>query len=134
MSPKRIIAHWISAFGFMLLTSVAGLGYAQTRSAPVEVPFEFVANQIIVQVKLAGKGPYSMLLDTNTDPSAIDLATARELGLKLDARSFPASGGGAAANFVPLRKLPTGQNATQIPKEHAPGAIHLPKLAPTRDP
>ncbi len=130
MSPKRIIAHWIFAFGFMLLlSSVAGLGYAQTRSAPVEVPFEFVANQIIVQVKIAGKGPYSMLLDTNTDPSAIDLATARELGLKLDARSFPASGGGADANLVQLTRLSTVELETIIAKDVSAGAIDLKKLA-----
>src|SRR3977135_256741 len=107
MSPNRIIAHWIFAFGLMLLLSSATeLGYSQTRSAPVEVPFEFVANQIIVQVKIAGKGPYSMLLDTDTDPSAIDLATARELGLRLDARSFPASAS-ADANLVQLTRLST---------------------------
>jgi predicted aspartyl protease len=130
MSPKRIIASWIFAFGFMLLlSSVAGLGYSQTRSAPIEVPFEFVANQIIVQVKIGGKGPYSMLLDTDTDPSAIDLATARELGLRLDARSFPASGGGADANLVQLTRLSTVELGTVIAKDVSAGAIDLKKLA-----
>jgi len=130
MSPKRLIAHWIFAFGFMLLLSSATeRGCAQTRSAPVEVPFEFVANQIIVQVKIAGKGPYSMLLDTNTDPSAIDLATARELGLKLDARSFPASGGGTDANLVQLTRLSTVELETIIAKDVSAGAIDLKKLA-----
>ena len=61
----------------MLLFGSAGVGYSQVRSAPIEVPFELVANQIIVQVKIGGRGPYSMLLDTDTDPSAIELATAR---------------------------------------------------------
>src|SRR5439155_19530713 len=130
MSPNRIIANWILAFGFMLLlSSAAEFGYAQTRSAPIEVPFEFVANQIIVQVKIAGKGPYSMLLDTDTDPSAIDLATARELGLRLDARSFPASGGGADANLVQLTRLSTVELGTVIAKDVAAGGIDLTKLS-----
>jgi predicted aspartyl protease len=130
MSPNRIIANWIFAFGFMLLlSSAAELGYSQSRSAPVEVPFEFVANQIIVQVKIAGEGPYSMLLDTNTDPSAIDLATARELGLRLDARSLPASGGGADANLVQLTRLSTVELGDVIAKDVSAGAIDLTKLA-----
>jgi predicted aspartyl protease len=132
MSPNRIIAPWIFALGLMLLLSSANeLGFAQTRSAPIEVPFEFVANQIIVQVKIAGKGPYSMLLDTDTDPSAIDLATARELGLRLDARSFPASGGGGGgdANLVQLTRLATVELGTVIAKDVSAGAIDLTKLA-----
>src|SRR5256885_8948355 len=130
MSSNRIIAKWIFASGFMLLiSSAAGFGYAQNRSAPLEVPFEFVANQIIVQVKIAGKGPYSMLLDTDTDPSAIDLATARELGLKLDARSFPASGGGTEASLVQLTRLANVELGGVIAKDVAAGAIDLKKLA-----
>ena len=119
------------ALGLMLLlSSGSGAGYSQNRSAaPVEVPFEFVANQIIVQVKIAGKGPYSMLLDTDTDPTAIDLATARELGLRLDARSFPASGGGTEANLVQLTRLPTVELGGVMAKDVAAGAIDLKKLS-----
>src|SRR5438552_9768916 len=129
MLPNRIIAYRIFAFGFMLLlSSAAEFGYAQSRSAPIEVPFELVANQIIVQVKIGGKGPYSMLLDTDTDPSAIDLATARELGLKLDARSFPASGGGTQTNLVQLTRLPNVELGGVIARDVAAGAIDLKKL------
>src|SRR5439155_26830980 len=130
MSPNRMIANWIFALGLILLfSSAAEFGYAQTRSAPVEVPFEFVANQIIVQVKIGGKGPYSMLLDTDTDPSALDLATAREVGLRLDSKSFSASGGGADANQVQLTRLPTVELGGVIAKDVLAGAIDLQKLA-----
>ena len=64
----------------------------------IEVPFEFYRNQIMVQVMLEGKGPFNMLLDTGTDPSAIDLATAREIGLKLPDRGHAVSGGGTTPN------------------------------------
>ncbi|MDX6529449.1 MAG: hypothetical protein QOH41_1739 [Blastocatellia bacterium] len=129
-SPQRIAPRSILLLGFvLLLLGGAGVGYSQTRAAPIEVPFEFVANQIIVQVKIDGKGPYSMLLDTDTDPSAIDLPTAHELGLRLDAKSYPASGGGAEPNQVQLTRLPTVELGRVIAKDVSAGAIDLKKLA-----
>ena len=56
----------------------------QGKEQAVEVPFDFYRNEIIVQVTVNGKGPFSMMLDTGTDPSVVDLARARETGLKLD--------------------------------------------------
>jgi len=131
----------ILAFGFILLLVAVccggfvggrGLGLAQkrpSRTAPIEVPFEFVANQIVVEVRIAGKGPYSMLVDTDTDPSAIDLATARELGLSQDSKAFPATGGGTATNFVHLTRLPTVELGSVVAKEVLAGAIDLSKLS-----
>jgi len=40
------------------------------------------------------------MLDTGTDPSAIDLATAKELGLKLSGSRGPVSGGGTDRNVA----------------------------------
>src|SRR2546430_1232024 len=107
----------------------SAVGYSQKRSAPVEVPFEFVHNQIVVEVKIAGKGPYSMLLDTDTDPSAIDLATARELGLRLDSRSFPATGGGTETNLVQLTRLSTVELGGVIAKDVSAGGKEFTQLA-----
>ena len=78
----------------LLLLAHLGHAMAQTAKAPVEVPFEFVNNQIVLQVKIGGKGPFNVLLDTDTDPSAIDTVTARELGLQVGSRGAPASGTG----------------------------------------
>jgi len=127
-----LLAVFGSAGGFF--GGSHGFGYSQRRSpqthtAPIEVPFEFVANQIVVEVKIAGKGPYSMLLDTDTDPSAIDMATAKELGLRLDSRSFVASGGGTESNLVQLTRLPTVELGTLIAKDVAAGSIDLSKLS-----
>ncbi|HET9393191.1 MAG TPA: pepsin/retropepsin-like aspartic protease family protein [Candidatus Rubrimentiphilum sp.] len=47
------------------------------------VPFTSEHNQIVIQVKVAKAGPFSMLLDTGTTPSAIDTALAHQLGLEL---------------------------------------------------
>ncbi len=41
-----------------------------------------------------------MMLDTGTDPSAIDLTTAKQLGLKLKATGQKAAGGGTGTNEV----------------------------------
>jgi len=71
---------------------------AHEASAVIEIPFDFYRNEIILQVKINGKGPFNMMLDTGTDPSGIDLATAKELGLKLVPLGKPATGGGTDVN------------------------------------
>src|SRR5437588_12849454 len=95
MSITRMtkIAKSILLTGLMVLASTTFLIVpGQNRQAPAEVPFEFIHNEIVVQVKIAGKGPYSMLIDTDTDPSAIDSATAREVGLVHGSKGYSASG------------------------------------------
>jgi hypothetical protein len=47
------------------------------------VPFDYDHDEIILKVKVNGLGPFNMMLDLNTDPSVIDVKTARELNLKL---------------------------------------------------
>jgi len=43
------------------------------------VKFVSPRHQVVVQVKLGDQGPFSMMLDTGTDPSVIDAALARRL-------------------------------------------------------
>ena len=87
--PRAVLAQ------LFLLITVSCLGQVRGQQQPVEVPFEFFHNEIIVQVKVDGKGPFNMMLDTGTDPSAVDLTTAKELGLKLSSAGGPVSGGGS---------------------------------------
>src|SRR6266576_573224 len=94
-------------FGMFLLVFCGQSAFSQSAKAPIEVPFEFVANQIIVQAKIGGKGPFNMLVDTDTDPSAIDSATAKELGLDVGAKGSVATGGGPEKNVVYPTRLPT---------------------------
>jgi hypothetical protein len=58
----------------------------QAKEQIVEVPFDFYHNEIFSAGKGQRKGSLNMMLDTGTDPSAVDLATAREIGLKLDSK------------------------------------------------
>src|SRR5207302_9249620 len=66
----RLVTIAVFMFASFVMPATAARG--QTVKAPIEVPFEFVHKQIVVQVKINGKGPFSMLLDTDIDPSAID--------------------------------------------------------------
>ena len=130
MSPKRIINVFAVALSLTLV--FAGIPkLAQSQSVPpvVEVPFEFVRNQIVVQVKIAGKGPFNMLFDTDTDPSAIDLATARDLGLKLGSKGYQGTGGGTETNLVYPTNIPGVELGSVTAKEVFAAAIDLTKLS-----
>ncbi|HVS83269.1 MAG TPA: retropepsin-like aspartic protease [Pyrinomonadaceae bacterium] len=130
MTFKQIIGKLALAVGLMLLFfSGPGRGQSQSVKPVAEVPFEFIRNQIVVQVKMAGKGPFNMLFDTNTDPSAIDLATARELGLKLGSKGYQGTGGGTEINLVYPTKVPFVELGSVIAKEVFAAAINLTKLS-----
>jgi predicted aspartyl protease len=89
------------AIGCVFSSSVAA-----ARTAVIEVPFVFFRNSIIVQAKIGGRGPFSMLLDTGADPSLIDLSTAREINLRLAKQGEQGSGGGTDANLAYETKMP----------------------------
>ena len=38
---------------------------ARGQQQVVEIPFDFVRNEIILQIKIDGKGPFNMMLDTH---------------------------------------------------------------------
>src|SRR5438132_10561897 len=113
--------------GLCLLAPTPTLAQARENHR-IEVPFELVRDQIVVQAKIGGKGPFNLLLDTDTDPSAIDLATARELGLNLGSKGYPASGGGTDANSTFLTKLAVIELGNMSVKNVTAGAIDLTKL------
>ena len=73
---------------------------ASSEAKPMEVPFDFFKNEVLVEVMIDGKGPFTMMLDTGTDPSAIDLATADALGIRRSGKGQSASGGGTDKNFA----------------------------------
>jgi len=102
--------------------------HASGQPQVVEIPFDFVRNEIIVQVKVDGKGPFNMMLDTGTDPSVVDLATAKELGLKLSAAGGPVSGGGTDKNLAYETKLPLVEAGGLTVKNLSAVAIDLSKV------
>ncbi len=129
MLRKRIVNFVLALGGMLLIFAGFQSGYAQGQAPSAEVPFEFLRNQIVVQVKIAGKGPFNMLFDTDTDPSAIDLATARELGLKLGSKGYPGTGGGTETNLVYPTKVPEVVLGNVTAKEVLAAAIDLTQLS-----
>jgi len=95
---KTRITCLLSSLFLLTLASVVSL--SQVNPPVVEIPFDFYRNEIILQVKINGKGPFNMMLDTGTDPSTIELNTARELGLKLIPLRSPPVGGGTAPRTI----------------------------------
>src|SRR5688572_22570197 len=78
------------------------------------IRFELIANQVVVEIFLAGRGPFTSLLDVAVAPSVVDLALARELGLPIDetAPGEAAGAGAGSATFYPseLRDLQIGEH------------------------
>lgn len=118
-------------FWLVVLTLAVCFGaFGQTvnKNGASEFPFDFFRNQIVLQVKIAGRGPYNMLLDTGTNPSAVDMATAKELGLKLGSTAHRSSGGGTDPNVTYVTKLENVEVGTVIARKIDAGAIDLSKI------
>src|SRR4051812_37435255 len=79
-------------------------------SAETRIRFRLVENQVVVAIRLAGEGPFAALLDVAVEPSVVDLALARELGLSIDetAPGEAAGVGAERATFYPS-ELPAVQ-------------------------
>lgn len=93
------------------------------------MPFDFYRNEIIVQVKINGKGSFNMMLDTGTDPSAIDLNTAKQIGLKLDSIGQQGAGGGTSVNLTYETQLPLVEVGNLKAKNVEALAIDLSKIS-----
>jgi predicted aspartyl protease len=89
----------ISKYSVIVLAFVTICGFTTAAAQSVEVPFEFVHNQIVVKVTIDGKGPFNAMIDTGTDPSAIDIGTARQVGIKFGSTGRNSSGGGTDINL-----------------------------------
>ena len=113
----------------IVLSCFSSFAQAKSVEAVIEVPFDFFRNEIILQVKVNGKGPFNMMLDTGTDPSAIDLTTAKEIGLKLDSEGRQGSGGGTEKNLAYVTKLPLVEVGGLTAKNIWAAAIDLSKVS-----
>lgn len=83
MIRRHLLAY--TAAGAALALGCATRGGEPTDAGDaVRVPFDLVRRQVVVEVRIGGRGPYAMLIDTAVSPSGIDLETARALGLDID--------------------------------------------------
>jgi predicted aspartyl protease len=129
MHQSAIRLGLMAGLALALLVIMAPASNAQPQKPPIEVPFEFVHNQVVIDVKIDGKGPFKMLLDTNTDPSAIDLEAAKELGLAVGQKEYQTTGGGTDENVSHLTTLNLVEVGNISAKQVTAAALDLSKLA-----
>lgn len=69
---------------------------------PITIPFNLVNRHVVMQIKVNNSRPLSFVLDTGDKFAIIDIARARELGLKLkgEVRMGGGGAGQAAGSFV----------------------------------
>ena len=67
--------------------------YTKGRSAR-DIPFDSAGGKITFKTLVNGSGPYSFILDTGIQTTALDLSVAKSLGLRVD-RTFQIGGAGA---------------------------------------
>jgi len=60
------------------------------------VPFDFQHHQILIQVRVNGRGPYNFVLDTGTHNSTVDIRLARRLRLPLGSEQHEGTGPASA--------------------------------------
>jgi hypothetical protein len=101
--PVAITAIFVTALGLSAVNTFSA-SYSQ-KDEVVEVPFVLEHNEILVQIKIGGHGPFTMMLDTDTDPSSIDLSFAKSSDFKLQPVRGEISGGGTEHPEVYLTKL-----------------------------
>lgn len=113
-------------------TPVKGTG-TQTQTA-----FELHKKQITIDVFIGNKGPYQCVLDSGTNPSAIDLSLAQKLGLPLSDESGQAAGVGSEQVKVYKSSMSVSVGAAvgpmlgaTEPREIAVAAVDLAPLADT---
>jgi hypothetical protein len=110
------------------LSYVARTGQGVIDAAP-QIPFSFEHNEIIVRATIGQKGPYAMLLDTDTNPSVVSLALARSSGLALRKIGGHVGGGGADRPDVYLTKLTAVSLNGSPPKDLQAIAIDLDQMS-----
>ncbi|MEO8505496.1 MAG: pepsin/retropepsin-like aspartic protease family protein [Acidobacteriota bacterium] len=78
---------------------------ARAATAPTAVPFELFHNIVLLEARLNGQGPFWVMLDTGTDPSALDVALVARLGISLGGTAGLGTGGGTDAKKVTEVKI-----------------------------
>lgn len=137
MEASRTIWSFILLFSvrglilclFLTTTSLCCLAQANRNEQVIEIPFEFYKNEIILQVSVNGKGFFNMMLDTGTDPSGVDISTAKEIGLKLHPLGKEISGGGTDSNLGYYTQFPLLQVGGLTAKNVDALAIDLSKIS-----
>jgi hypothetical protein len=78
---------------------------AEVKDKPVEIPFDYVANKIIVKMRLNRQNTYNFILDTGASQTVLDKSVAQSLG-PITSSEFAITTGAKAVNLS-YTTLPT---------------------------
>lgn len=126
---KQLFSQILIAYLFVAFCSCVAVCQSSGVQPIAEVPFAFDRTSVVIQVKLDGKSAYNMLLDTGSDVAAIDLATAKELGLKLKSTDKQATGGGSEKREIFFTKITQVEIGSVVAKNIDAVAIDLSKFS-----
>jgi hypothetical protein len=137
--PRNLIYRVLGLLvGLAILQNSFAISAATDNNRFSEVPIEFDGNHILVAVKINGKGPFQMLLDTGADVCLIKMSLAQELSLQIETKELLLGGigsGFAKARLTKIQKLEIGEiaikelsllaieNTPKIKKEPVDGII-----------
>lgn len=82
------------------------VAFAAPQNLLAVVPVDVSKGEVVAKVRICGKGPFTVLLDTGTAPSLIDLTLAKQLGIKTQQAGQAGSGGGNSKSQVYIASLP----------------------------
>ena len=119
---RFVIAHLLIALG-----NCVALSQSSNKQPIAEIPFAFDHTSVVIQVRLNGKGPFNMVLDTGSDVATIDLATAKNLGLNLKSTARQVTGGGSEKSQVFLTQIPQVEIGDLASKNIVAVAVDLSK-------
>jgi len=114
----------VVAAGFGIWSGLA----AHPSDEAIEVPFIFAHDEILVRVRIGQQEPVMMMLDTNTDPSSINLSFAQSQGFKLREIHGQVTGGGSGQPRVFLTKIERTELGSLLARDLEAVAIDLTKV------
>jgi hypothetical protein len=112
--PLALGAAFFACMALPAVSANAPTSQASSVPRPAELPFAYVHNEIVVPVYLNGTGPYNMLVDTDTTPSAIDAALAKRLHL----RAIGAVGSGSGEGTESIKVYPVQASDLRVGGAH----------------
>jgi hypothetical protein len=86
-------------FQYMFLLAALIAAAAAPSAGQTTIPFTYVDNRIVIECKLDGQGPFTMILDTGSPSIAVTPETAARLAVAVrDAGTVTGAGNNAAKN------------------------------------
>jgi hypothetical protein len=129
LKAESTISHTVRiATLCVLLTFVFILEAVAFQKAPVEIPFRLENGEIVVTANIGSKGAAAFMLDTDSDPSTVDVSFARASELKLKPIRGSVSGGGNERPDIYLTQLPNVTVGTMPSRNLQVIALDLSKI------